>query len=874
MKVEDLLTKAKSGDSQALTAWIHTYQSLIFRLVYPAGLAKEKFSRIQLEIAQRISSKLATINEGNAESKILEAAVRILITGDQDYSNDGEDGSIKFEEDLAAHQALQKLAIRDKLAVILTRFHGTSVAEAAAILNESEEIAETAVLDAMDVIRRELALESSADVQKRMDLLGKSYNRIALPEDDDLIIEEIQTIQPAQAAIKKEYKPPVKRRTIAVLAGASLFLAAVIGTSFLFNEQPETLQQTAAEEESPITVTRGMVKNWEAEYEEVRESAPERLGISPDRFEQLEFVQKADALRERTFSRQNVKKMRDDPKRMKEQFDVLMLNIETPKGMLDAVKGDNTLLASEVGNFLVIYTEKTDQLMTIADGLLEQYKEELPKASADDGLAYERLLYNRGNYPEAIVNLTAALREMTLEYAMHPNEERFRTVRDVNPFFAVHPFSSELQSSYYLEILRGAPYFDDTGMLLPVEELSYSIMTMAGFLIEPSVDPILKSKVEPQMTQAFFTMMTGGADFEIFDSDGVVKEEHRMIWESMLQLDINPLTYVLLPILEEFEESGWTESAHFDKLALPTILDAIEMEESGELAAKLPNGDLVIDSEIFIVQNYDYSDVQSLYDKFSQSYDEGILSGIEPLEIVKLYYYANKIEDSEMMWHLTADDQLRPSLEEYLVTWEKLPELTEEYRQLEVYGGNNQRQGRKVLLMVMGTKKEYDDNYYNNLPFTLITERDHVWKMQHDIDEFHSIEDDFTEYNQNVQNQYNELVQTGDRDSLLSASPAETAGIFLLALEKEDIQTMRMLLNDDDVPIDDEEFKNRWMSGQFPVYSEMEGISFRADTYNLNVIGMTGSADVINNIETMEETHYMPMEKVGETWMIGDMFDY
>lgn len=873
MRDDDLLDKARSGDSQALGDWVRQYKPTIFRLAYQAGLPIERFGKFQHETLLAISNKLEAIDDSNAENTVMAATIRVLQNDEDAPSAEAEDGSIKFEEDRETHRALQKLDFGDKLAVILNKFHGKPIAETAVILNKPEELIETAVEDAMILLRGELDLASPADVQARMDLLGKSYNRITVPEEDDLLIEEVQMIAPAPATEKRE-KTPVKRRTITVLAGASLFLAAVVGTSFLFNEQPENDRQSAAEEEDPTTVTRGMVKNWEAEYEEIRESAPERLGISSDVFEQLEYVKKADALKERTFSRQNTKQLRDDPERMQEQVDILMLNIETPKGMLDAVKGEDTLLSAEVGKFLLIYTDKTDQLMTIADSLLEEYKDELPAADMNDPAAYEKLMYSRENQPEAIENLTASLREMTLEYSVHPNENRFRVIRDINPFYAVHPFNSDFQSSYYLEILRTAPYYDETGLLWPVEQLGYSIMTMASFLIEPTADPALQSIVEPELANVFFAMVKGGTDFEIFDSNGAVNQEHRMVWESMLQLDINPLTYVMLPILEEFEESGWTESAHFDKLALPTILDAVEMEKNGELAAKLPNADVQVSNDVFIVEDYDYSDVQPLYEEFSKGYDEAVLSGIKPLDIIKLYYYANRIEDGEMMWHLTADDRMRPSLEDYLMNWEKRPDLTEEYRVLEVYAGNFQRQGRKVLTMVMGTKLGEMDNYYNTQPFMMITERDQIWKIQHNIDEFHTSTDDFAEYDQNVKNLYNEFTQTGELDSLQFASPAETAGIFLLALEKEDVHTMRSLVNEDGAPTDDEEFKNNWMSGQFPVYSQMEGISFRADTYNLAMLGLTGSVDIFKNVETMEQSHYLPMEKVGETWRIGNMFGY
>jgi len=220
-------------------------------------------------------------------------------------------------------------------------------------------------------------------------------------------------------------------------------LSTVIGVSFLFNEQPAETQQSAAEEENPTTVTKAMVQKWEAEYEEIRTEAPESLGLSMETFEQLEYAKKADALKERTFSRQNVKQLQDDPERMQEQVDVLMWNIHTQKGMLDSVE-NYRILSSETSKFLVIYTEKTEQLMTIADGLLEKYKDEQATAEVNGLLSPEKLMHSRQDYPEEIENLTSSLREYTFQYSVHPNEERFRTMRDITRFYQVHPFGSDI----------------------------------------------------------------------------------------------------------------------------------------------------------------------------------------------------------------------------------------------------------------------------------------------------------------------------------------------------------------------------------------------------------------------------------------------
>ncbi|QHJ71789.1 sigma-70 family RNA polymerase sigma factor [Planococcus halotolerans] len=874
MQTDDLLNKAKEGDNQSLIAWSRNFTPLIARFAYQAGIPKEEIRGFQLEVIKDIGSNLETIEGHNTENKIIESAVRLLKNGKTDSINKNDEASFKFEEDEETHQAIQKLPQTEKLALILFQFHGKNQEDVSAIMGNFEASVDSALEAAIRDLEKNLVVEGKGDVQKRLDLLAKSYNRVEFTEENDIVPEEVSPSEEPAAEVRKEGKAPVNKKTLATLAGASLFLSAVIGASFLFNDQPAETQQTAAEEENPTTVTKAMVKKWEAEYEEIRAAAPDSLGLSEETFEQLEYVKKADALKERTFSRQNVKQLQDDPKRMQEQVDVLMLNIHTPKGMLDSVD-DYRLLSSETSKFLVIYTEKTEQLMAIADGLLKKYKDELTKAEVNGQLSPEKLMHSREDYPEEIENLTSSLREYTFQYSVHPNEERFRIMRDITKFYEIHPFNSDMMSMQYLDVLWATPVFDETGMLWPIEHLPQSIITMSSFLSDPMADPVLQGIVEPQLIHAFHTLLKGDEHTEIFDKKGIVKEEFQLAWESLLQHNSNPVTFMMLPILEEFEESGWKESAHYEQMAYPDILYAIDLEKNGELAEKLPNGDLKIETVNFEVEDYDYSDIQPLYEKFAATYDLQLLSGVEPMEIIKMYHYANKIEDVETMWHLTAEDELKPSLEQYTKEWRKRPEIAETMRNIEIYSENLHRQGRKVYLMAFGQNIEASDDYRittNN--FTLVSERDQIWLMQHQIDEHYTKDENFEPFDTSVQKYYKDITESVSLDAIQLATPAEIAGVFLLALEKEDIETMRLMVHEMDDSISDEEFKERWLNGHLTAYSKMTGISFIADTFNIGFSGIRGGVDIRMKSETMEDSRYMHMEKVGDSWMIGDMFGY
>lgn len=873
MQTDDLLMKAKSGDKQARLEWFQTYQLAIAKFAYQSGIAKEKIPKFQLDLFNEVSNSIETIDSQNAENKIMELAVRLLKGRQTDASEKNRDLLLKFPEDEETHAAIQKLPLSEKIALVLFQFHGKSEEDIDKILLSCRTPIESTIEMTMEELKKSLSIATNSDVQKRLDLLAKSYNRIEYPQKVENSIEELP---PAVAKPVKQMdngqKSSISKRTFAILVGASLFLTAVIGASFLFNNQPVSTQQTAAEEENPTIVSKNMVKKWKAEYDQIRENAPKRLGLSVENFEQLEYVNTADALKERTFSKQNVKQLKEDPERMQKQVDTLMLTIHTPKGMLDSVD-DYKLMSADISKFFVIYTEKTNQLKVIADGLLEQYKEELSTAEMNGQLSTEQLTSGRGDYPEEIENLTAALSEYTFHYTVHPNENRFTTIRDVNKFYEIHPFNSDYSSITYLDILRTTPFFDESGLLWPIEQLPYSVVMMAAFVSDPMSDPVLRGKIEPQLVHAFFTLLKGDEHTEIFDKKGVVKEEFQIAWQELLQHNNNPVTYMMLPILEEFEESDWKESAHYDQLAYPDILYAVDLESKGELAEKMPNGNLEIESARLDMENYDYSDIEKLYAEFSSAHDVNILSGVEPMEIIKLYHYANKLEDAETMWHLTANDELKPSFEAYKKGWKKRPEITKTLRFIEIYKENIHRQGRIIYLMALGQNVEIEsDRMSQNM--TLVTESDQIWLMQHQMDEYYSRDKNFENYDANVKRYYKNIAESGNMDSLQGATPAEIAGVFLLGLENDDLKTMRVMVHETDESISDDEFKEWWFGGHLTVYSKMTGISFNVDALNLDIYGVRGNVDIIMKSETMEDSRYLPMEKVDDTWMIGDMFNY
>src|SRR5690606_26308302 len=102
-----------------------------------------------------------------------------------------------------------------------------------------------------------------------------------------------------------------------------------------------------------------------------------------------------------------------------------------------------------------------------------------------------------------------------------------------------------------------------------------------------------------------------------------------------------------------------------DKLEYGDSLEMLKLEQQGELSSTLPNGDFPLESELVDLADFDYERVKELYGRFKKSYDTDLLAGVQPLDVYFLYFYANHEKDPETMYHLLADSDFKPSLEQY-----------------------------------------------------------------------------------------------------------------------------------------------------------------------------------------------------------------
>lgn len=863
----DLYIKAKNGDEAAYYSWFNEIQPDMGRFAYQLGISLEKLPEFQKASLQQLYKQLVHFTPDQAEMQLFTIMAQMALQPGYQFKN-GKNQVLGFQEDQELHTLLQKLELDQRISLALLYFHNKSINEISTITSKSAQQVMQAEAEGLQALQQILQIEGDP-LLKRLTLLQKSYQRFIPPPPMEQENRKTAATIPIESAhISAAPAQSYQKKTAIVLVAAGLFLAAVIGVSFSVNDQQAKTAGTT-EFQQAEKVTDDMVANWRSQYEAIKETSPKRLGMSLDQYDQLDYVKQADAEMIKVFSDESVRSMKDNPIMMEQTVDRLFRQIETPQGMVDSLAGDNPMLDAETENFLLDYAAKTSELQVFADSVLYRYREELESTVVLDQLSPEKLMAQSGSLPEELRLVVEALPEYNLFPAVHPNKDQFRTLRDVTRLNQQQPIISDPYAPHYLSLLASEPYFDDSGFLLPIENVPQQLISMEQALLEEGESKRLFDGIEVAYQQIFWQLLKGSEGSSIFDEQGKVKEEYRKAWNDTASS--NPMAFLMLPILNEMEASNWTDSDHHDQLEFHDLLNALAMEKSGELAEKLPNGNLVIEEALVDMKDFDYSRIKPLYESFKVSYDLQVLAGEPPLDVLFLYHYANKLEDTETLWHLSADSPLKPTLEEFNEQWQKIPDLAEKARWVELSKDSfTQRVKDKVYIYPHVEMDEFDER----LDFLLVTERDQIWQIDYQQYEQYDLADEADQYIQIVDFLYTEISSNAKAQLPADTKPGEVAGVFFKAIEKKDIPTIKKIVVD--AGWKDEEYAAFFELHSFRPFSELEQLSFRTNFSTDFTNGISGMADIKYKSGSQEgifqELFYM--KKTPDGWRMTDLNMY
>ncbi|TWT24418.1 RNA polymerase sigma factor [Planomicrobium sp. CPCC 101110] len=873
MKFEELFASAMKGEKTAYAEWSLLRHMPIARFGFQNGIAAMHLQKFQISVFRQFYRGLpaAFSTEQEAEAALYQIAlVRVHDFTGKGLANE-KDQALRFDEDKESHASIQRLSESLRIPFILFYFHEKPAKELAALLGLTESACLAAVEEALERLQEDLQLTGRTLLEKRLEFLGKSYQRF-VPSfyEEELFaeeepVEEMDLLEPAAPKI------PVKKGAVAIIVLSAVFLIGVVGASFSATENEN---ETAAAVAEGGAIDERTVKAWKAEYKKIKESSPELLGLEPELYEELEFVQRADQKMERLLKKRTLQKYENDPQLLRKRVEKVMLEIQTPKGMYDSLASGG-MKASESMDFLQSFALKTKELMTHADAVLLKHEDALSGAFRHGDFSAESVRAHKEQYPEEIGILMDSLDESMLIIAPHPKEAKFMARRNMEFLYGNEVLMHDMFSYQYLALLENEPYFDGVDLLLPLDVVSFQLAQIERFLIDTAHNPDeVYGEFEFIFQHAFWLLLKGSETSPVFDADGVVHKEYQAAWTNLLTDTANPLIYLMLPIIEEMEASGWKKSEHYEALAYSDIIQALEMEKNGELSGKLPNGNVSIEGAFVDMKEFSYDETEELYNDFVASYSIDALKGVPPLDVYFLYHYANKRKDPETMWHLLAEDEFKPSLEDYVKGWKQQPDITEEALWVEVYEESLYRV--KDQLYTEFQIQYRDQNALIPPSPKLATKRDNIWLVKNQMFEVYSMEGETTAYEEAVASLYKEFSAEHKEVIVESATPGEIAGLFLAAAERGDFETMYALLEDPAKTESMESFRHQVAARSIPAFSALKGLSFTLDTYDYDDGQKRGWVQVDNG-SSSEDSFVLfefSMVETEKGWRMGDINIY
>ncbi|HSP23179.1 MAG TPA: hypothetical protein VLQ20_12730 [Planococcus sp. (in: firmicutes)] len=868
MDANQQTNRIQNERNQMITEWTPQLLRQVMRFGFQNGVPADKLNAFQQAVYNEFS--LMPLNsDTETDIQVYKSALSKLhpFTGGEEASEE----MFRFPEDRETHKAILALDAPERIALTLHYLQGKRLQEISRIIGCSELQAQESMQAGLLHLQESLGVRETAAAETRLEFAKKSYTRIEFSVAENKEAEEeilhIDETAPIPA--------PVSKRSKVLLATAGLFLTGVIGTSFIMDNAKPDLPLTAAEAANENQITVEMLERWKGQYNEIRESSPKRLGLDETTYNQLEYVKKADQQMERLLSNQNAEKMKNEQKKMQRQVDELMLQIETPKEMV-LLFNDAFLSSAETQKFLVNYALKSKELMLLSEEVLANNNEELAEVEVNGELSAEKLLAGRSDFSEEVQNLVDSLSERSLTVIKHPLEDRFITRRNTEALHSSNLLNNDYEASNYVGLLMNDPYFDEEGLLQPVSQMPYILTSFERPLLESVDSSPLYQDFAAVFQHTFFLTMKGGEGQTVFDRHGIVKGEYQEAWKQMAEQSGNPLIYVMLPIIEEMEASGWTGSKSYDELGYDSIIEALEMEKAGKLAAKLPNGDVAIEQQLIQLERHDFAATEKLYKDFSAQHDLALLKNVLPLDVLLLFDHANSIGDADTMWHLLSG-QSKPPLAEYKRIWRQQPGFQEYIKWIEVNEGQITRIGPRLHLYLSISPK--DETVYPQFTPSLVMQGDATWFVQYHLYENYDLSEKDSVYKKNVYALYNEFNESLDEKVLDEASPGEIAGMLLKAFEEENT-TMLLLLFEGPEALEESYLLTQLSGRSVPHFSDVLSVAFYSDSfYYGNGNGNGGMEHGSFQFEGPNdgadmEFNQLTMVKTPSGWRFGDLNMY
>jgi len=230
----------------------------------------------------------------------------------------------------------------------------------------------------------------------------------------------------------------------------------------------------------------------------------------------------------------------------------------------------------------------------------------------------------------------------------------------------------------YITLQEKEPFVVDDKLVYSLEDTIDFIKEMENTMnADTTADPDYSFSLEG-MIGFFLDMIVSDRTIEpLSDADGKISKVHREAWKQLASFDKDSgVGRLMTKIVDEMEVSDWEQSEFLTALGQEEhrIYEAYYMALEGNLES------FQLEYEIPVYSMYEgkvvdpksmWAETKALYEAFAVDYNESLLVNTHPLQILTLFYYANEIEDSMMMWLLSDEASRGETPAEYINDWKK-----------------------------------------------------------------------------------------------------------------------------------------------------------------------------------------------------------
>ena len=650
-----------------LGSWKDIHSKKIERFAFQYGLTLEMAYEVTLDTFVSFHNQFGNADDGES---ILPAVYKLAIQklAQTERLLSTVEGVFPFEEDAELHSQIVKLDEKYRLPFILSQFHSFTNDQIALILDCSTVEVGTNIQTAKNLLGMD-------QLEKRIELLGKSYNRLSVRFKAEQIMGKT-----APPEIKKE-KFNITKWSVATIV---LLIGILIVTFFLTNVGEIINLSTS---------------DFEVRYKEERGRHQKTLQLENDRFGKLNFVQEAD----RKLASLIAKEKTSSQEELETEFKEIIKVIKLPSEMLADFLLISPMRDDEDGSiaFLSSYRTKVMDLISLYDEILWDYRKDVEGFEVESYVnKADRMMISSDEFPKELKNVLNSMENQSIHLILNKSTGKIEANHFGSNIYNDVRWKFHSNIYGYVSMLAAEPYIVGGVMTHPIEELFYHVFAMQDTLEKVKMDKVLYPAMYAEYVSLFYNIVKGSASTNIFDEQEILKNEYKGIWQKFSNtFEAHPANYLMMPIVEEMEASGWKSSKSWDEFSTEKIEEALELARIGQLENVMYGERPAIEDDSIVLPDPEFfSRVGELYNEFKKSYDISVFKGLSPIYVVGVFDYANEMEDPTTMYHLFRENIVLylksgevVSLEEYVAQWRKGFSFLKDANGIDFFGSSMDR---------------------------------------------------------------------------------------------------------------------------------------------------------------------------------------